>query len=442
MRDLAFAMIWMVLFPVALWSAHIGVLLWIWVALMSPNEQLYGFMSGVPFNKLVAAITVLVLMFSREKKQFYLDPTIAAILLLAAVATIAAIASIVPTDDGWDLYQKLLKEFALAILITGVMWNRYRIHMTVMVVCIALGFIGVVEGLEYLLSGGSHIIAGTGAIGDNNSIALALLMIVPMLFYLMRYSAMKSVRVVLGAVMAICLLILGAFLLFNTKRRGPMLLLIGVAAIGILMFAPPEWFSRIDTIQDAGDSSSFMGRVVAWKVSTLIAMDRPLLGGGFHAVQRFPVWLKYITELPSLDFIPTPDPDPYPHAAHSIYFEILGDFGFVGLATFLFILAATLYNCFWVVRQTRFLPSLYWAGDLARMLQVSLIVFLVSGALLSMAYYEGLWILVAIVSRLRHTVKLALAAEAGAVVAAGQASARERVPVAARMLLDGRARSV
>lgn len=76
MRDLAFAIVWVVLFPVALWSAHIGVLLWIWVALLVPNQELYGFMAGIPFNKVVVFATVFAIFFGRDKKKFYVDSTV------------------------------------------------------------------------------------------------------------------------------------------------------------------------------------------------------------------------------------------------------------------------------------------------------------------------------------------------------------------------------
>ncbi len=420
MRDLAFAMVWVVLFPVALWSAHIGVLLWIWVALVSPNERLYGFMAGVPFNKIAAGLTVLVLFLNREKKKFYVDATVVLIILLALVGTASEYFAIIPSDDGSDLYQKLIKEFVLAALIMGLMWSRHRIHMTVIALCVAIGFTSVIEGLEYAVSGGGHKIIGTGGIGDNNSIALAALLIVPPLYYLSRYSALRQMRVAFMTALVISLvcvvgtfsrggfiglLVLFAFFVINSRNKLPAISLAVVAAVAMYFLASDDWFSRIDTIKDASDNGSFMGRVIAWKVSTLIAIDSPIFGGGFHAVQRYPVWSRYITSIDSvMSFIKTPAADDYAHAAHSIYFEVLGDLGILGLALFMLVLAVTVFNCGAIARIAKKHPDLAWAGDLARMLQISIIVYMVSGAALSMAYFEGFWILVALVSRLKKTV--------------------------------------
>jgi probable O-glycosylation ligase (exosortase A-associated) len=428
MRDLAFAMIWVVLFPVALWSAHVGVLLWIWVALVSPNERLYGFLVGIPFNKIAAGLTLAVLFLNREKKKFYLDATVVLIILLAIIGSASAYFAIVPSDDGNDLYQKMIKEFLLAFLIMALMWSRHRIHMTVVMLCLAIGFTSVIEGLEYAVSAGGHKIIGTGAIGDNNSIALAALLIVPPLFYLARYSALRQMRI--GFIAALCvslitvvgtfsrggvigLGVLFVFFVINSRNKLPSIAVALLAVTVIWFTASDDWTSRIDTIKDAGDNSSFLGRVVAWKISTLIAFDSPLFGGGFHAVQRYPVWDHYAPLLRTmLTSIATPEPDVFPHAAHSIYFEVLGDLGFAGLVLFLLVLAVAMFNCSSIVRKTKRHPELVWAGDLARMLQISLIVYMVSGAALSMAYFEGFWIIIAVLSRLRKTVLETLAAPA------------------------------
>ena len=92
-------------------------------------------------------------------------------------------------------------------------------------------------------------------------------------------------------------------------------------------------------------------------------------------------------------------------AAHSIYFEVLGDHGFVGLALYLAILAAAWLNTFQVLNVTRTRPDLAWAHELARMLQISLVAFLVGGAALSMAYYDGVLVVFALTAALLQVVR-------------------------------------
>jgi probable O-glycosylation ligase (exosortase A-associated) len=420
-----FACVWTALIPLAMQSAHIGVLLWVWVALLSPNDLLYGFMAGVPFNKIVAASTFCLMIISREKKSPYVDATLLLLLLLAVTATISWWNGLVATDESNELYQKLIKEIVLAFVITVVMTTRHRLHMLVLTVALSLGFLAVKEGLISILTAGGHKIIGSGAVGDNNSLATALLMVIPLMYYLARYSAVRTLRIGLLAAAAlglitvimtfsrggfVGLMVLGLFAIRYSRNK-----LVGLAAVAaacclIYTLAPESWFERLNTISDASNDSSFMGRVVAWKISWLLAMDRPFFGGGMHAVQFQAVWDAYRPLLPSLAFIPTPPADIIPHAAHSIYFEVLGDLGFVGLGLFISLLSVAFWNCRWIARNARHDPTLAWAADLAKLSQISLVIYVVTGAALSMGYFELIYILLAVLSRCRRIVSQTLTA--------------------------------
>ena len=424
MRDILFLFVWGILFPISLWSAHVGVLLWVWVALISPGEQLYGFMVGVPYNKIVAICTLAVLVLNREKKAFYLDSVLCLLAILTFSSTISALGSIVDSAEGWDLFNKFIKIMLLAFVISGVMWSQHRMTMLVVVICLGYGFEAVSQGGQLLATAGGHKVEGTGSVGDNNSLAVAILMIVPLLYYLMQYARPRLSRLVyLGtlvmsilAVMAtysrggfIGLVVVALMFLKNSGRKLRGLFLIAIFGVLIVVAAPASWYDRLNTLNNTGEDSSFMERVTVWKVSTLIALDHPLFGGGFHAVQTWPVWTKYIPQLPRLDFITTPPPDPTPRAAHSTYFEILGDLGFVGLGTFLSILGISVINCSRIRRLARGRLDLVWAADMAQMIQISLVVYAVTTIALSMGYFEGLYIFIALSSRLLRTVRQTIA---------------------------------
>ena len=424
MRDAWFALTWMLLLPMTVMSAHVGVLLWIWVALMSPGEVLYGVMAGVTFNKIVAIITIISIPINMEKKEFYLDGLAIVVLLFTVAATISWLAAIVPDTDTDLLYQKLLKEIVLFFAITSVMLTRNRIHLVLVVIALSIGFFSVKEGLIFALTAGGHIILGSGAIGDNNALATAMLMIVPILYYLYRYSELRAVRLCFMAALVLSLvatigtysrggfvgmLVLGMFMVKNSRHRVSTTLLVGLAGVLVYTLAPAAWFTRLDTINSATDDGSFMGRVIAWKMSVLVALDHPMTGGGPHSIHRLLVWETYRPQLYRLDFITTPPADTLPHAAHSIWFEILGDLGFPGLTLFLAILILTFWKCRSIARMTHGHPSLAWAGDLARMLQISLAVYITTGSALSLGYFEMYYIIVALLSRISRTVQQTLA---------------------------------
>jgi len=97
-----------------------------------------------------------------------------------------------------------------------------------------------------------------------------------------------------------------------------------------------------------------------------------------------------------------------PRAAHSIYFEVLGDLGFIGFSIYIALLVTGFRNARWIARETRGRPELEWMGDLGRMIQVSMIAFCVSGAALSMAFYDYFLSLLIVLSAVRQMAVVAL----------------------------------
>ncbi len=147
-----------------------------------------------------------------------------------------------------------------------------------------------------------------------------------------------------------------------------------------------------------------MSRVVAWKLNTLVALDRPLLGGGFSAIEDPKVWVDYVPKFQALAFIPTPNPDK-PRAAHSIYFQTLGDLGFPGFLLYLGILGSTFLSLRRIRKMTAHDAALGWAYDLAGYLRLTMVALVVSGAALSVVYYDLPFLLFSVISVLRRTVR-------------------------------------
>jgi probable O-glycosylation ligase (exosortase A-associated) len=138
------------------------------------------------------------------------------------------------------------------------------------------------------------------------------------------------------------------------------------------------------TIDTYETDYSAMGRVNAWRFAANVAMDRPLIGGGFQvfSARWFAVY--------------APDPNDV-HDAHSIYFEVLGEQGFVGLFLFLTLLFLTWRSCKFMIQLARRDDDLSWAADLGRMCQVSLIAYSSAGAFVGLAYFDFYYSIIALV---------------------------------------------
>jgi probable O-glycosylation ligase (exosortase A-associated) len=113
-----------------------------------------------------------------------------------------------------------------------------------------------------------------------------------------------------------------------------------------------------------------------------LAKDRPLVGAGFETTQR-ELFERY-----------APDVETYAgnvvqaRAAHSIYFQALGEHGFVGLGLYLLLGFLIWRAGVWIIRNTRGLNEYQWAFSMASMIQVSLIGYAVGGAFLNLLYFD------------------------------------------------------
>jgi O-antigen ligase len=93
------------------------------------------------------------------------------------------------------------------------------------------------------------------------------------------------------------------------------------------------------------------------------------------------------TFTPELFLEYAPDPGRF-HDAHSIFFEVLAEQGYVGLLLFLVMGLATLLLASRTIRMARAREDLGWAALLAGMLQVSLVGYVVGGLFLGLAYFD------------------------------------------------------
>jgi probable O-glycosylation ligase (exosortase A-associated) len=313
---------------------------------------------------------------------------------------------------NWEIAGNLVKTLLFCLLMPMVVTNRLRIHALVLMIAISTGYHGLLDGLKFLVSGGQHFAAGIQKFGDNNHFAIVLNMVLPLLLYCYRYAANRIVRwgflalipLVVLAIAAtqsrggmVCLVVVAFLLILTSRRKTVGLAALALCALLVVQLVPDKWTQRMDTIGDAGQDSSLQARFGAWRVSSAVALANPGLGGGIHSVEIGSVWNSFRDAPNLLWFVEKIDMNGLPgrgRAAHSIYFETLGDLGFAGF--FLFI--AILGNAFVTAREVMRLArqkgaQLDWARDLAQMLFAAVLAYAVGGGLLSAAYFELPYIL-------------------------------------------------
>ena len=153
---------------------------------------------------------------------------------------------------------------------------------------------------------------------------------------------------------------------------------------------PAKWFERMETIAHYEEDGSVRGRLEAWNYATNRALANPITGGGFETFRT-----------------------PGVRDAHSAYFEILGEHGFIALVLWLNLLLGTIFVLQRIYMQASRYEKLEWAKDYARSVQLALIAYAVGGAFLGVAYWDFFYHLVAIAGLLKIITQRQLQENAG-----------------------------
>jgi probable O-glycosylation ligase (exosortase A-associated) len=412
MRDILVTLIVLGSLPLILRSPVNGVLMWVWISVMNPHTQGWGFATQFPFAFVIALVTLFSMLFTREPRALPWTP-----ITLALLAFVAWMNCTLPfslfIDESIEQWAKVMKIMLMTFVGIMLVKSHRDIHRLIWVLAISLGYYGIKGGIFTLRnSGGDRVWGPEGTfIGDNNAIALALIMIIPLMYYLQQNTARRWLRHALTAAMILSsLAALGsysrggflaiaamfAFMWIKSRKKAAMGGALLFAAPLLLLFMPSQWSSRMDSINDYQLDASAQGRINAWGMAWNLARDR-FFGGGFEIYE------------PSVFAMYAANPTDV-HAAHSIYFQVMGEHGFVGLALYLLLGVLTWRSANWIARSTEGNIELRWAGSLATMIQTGMVGFAVGGAFLSLVYFDVPYYLMGAIVTTRLLVEQQLAA--------------------------------
>ena len=304
-------------------------------------------------------------------------------------------------DVSWEYWERVMKVMLMIFLTLVMMQTKERIVALVWVCVLSLGFFGIKGGL-YTLSGRAGLVLGPemSVHGHRNAIGLAFVMVIPLMYWMLLQTRQKWIRLGLMGAMGLtamatlglrgaflALAAAGAFLILKSRHKILLPLILLVVVPVALHLMPQQWDTRMETIETYQEDGSAMGRLSAWYMAWNLALDRPLVGGGFNCFKP-ETFARYA------DPVRFGLPPEVWHDAHSVWFRVLGEHGFVGLG---------LYILFWIVswrlasriiRAAKDREDLRWARDLAAMIQVSIIGFLVGGTFLNLQYWDFPYVLV------------------------------------------------
>jgi len=426
MRGLLLALFVVGSLPWMVYRPFVGLLFWMWLGFMNPHRLTWGWTYHFPFVQLVAISTIVGWFVSKEPKRMPGGALPALWVTFIVWTTITTLLAVYP-DRAWPQWAIFMKIQVMVLFILLLLNNRQRINVAVLTIVASICFYGVKGGIFTIIGGGQHMVLGPRGsfISGNTEIAFAIVVTLPFLWYLRSEATERWQRLVAVACFALCLVaVLGsysrgavlalsamlAFLWLRSKGK----LLTGTLALMVLatalMMMPEQWRERMGTVEHYQQDESARSRINSWSFALNFANDHPIAGGGF----------EIFTEEQFAVYAPMPE---RVFDAHSIFFQVLAEHGYVGLLLFLALGTGTFIKAFLVQRRARGDPQLSWAASLAGMCQVSLIGYVVGGAFLGLAYFDLLYAIFAIVVVTGDWVARAQAASVSRPADAGDPSA-------------------
>ncbi|MDO9315429.1 MAG: putative O-glycosylation ligase, exosortase A system-associated [Burkholderiaceae bacterium] len=432
MRDLLVAFIVFGSLPFILKRPFWGIVLMAGLGYMNPHRLCYGFMLTMPVVMIVALVTLIGMLVSKEAKRMVWSREIVVLVIFIVWMGITTTQAFNSNEAGLQ-YEKVIKIQILTFMTLLLLTSREKVNLLVWAIVFSLGFYGVKGGIFTIAKGGVHRVQGPEGtfIAGNNELALAMVMTIPLMYYLYLHEKHKwlkpglMVGMILTAISAfgtqsrgalVALILTGIMFWLKSRNKIRTAAMVAFAGLAGMSIMPEEWYARMHTIETYDQDQSAQGRINSWWTAVHIATDR-IFGGGFE------------TWIPSVFQRYAPDPTNV-RDVHSIYFEVLGEHGWPGLIIFLSLLALTWMTCNSTMRYAKNQPELLWAKDLAAMIQVSMVAYMSAGAFLGLAYFDYLYHLIAIVVVVHYMVVVEPSRSVGS-NAAAQAVAKPDVRMGA-----------
>jgi putative inorganic carbon (hco3(-)) transporter len=389
--------------PVYIVSPYYGVLMWFWVTYFNPHRFTWSYAYNFPVALTVAVPTLVGVFFAKKSLRSLL--TIESVLLIALwgwfVITFLHAQTIPLFSENMKDAAYEISHIAKILLMTFVMIviinTRQRLQNVLLVSAGSLGLLALRGTLFGMRTSGESRVWGPpdSFLSDNNGFALALNVCLPLFFFLARNDKRRWMKIALyvcfvsGIVSVLLsysrggLVGLGvvlAAILFRSRHRFIGCVLLGSITLLVISFAPEAWMNRMSGFLHGDLNSSANQRLVAWDTAWNFAHDYPIMGGSFDVLPNPNVFRRYQKQPLPGGFAST--------GPHSIYFQLLADHGFVGLALFLAIVVSCFRTLYRLRCRARRIPVAAWFVDYATMTEIALLGFVSSGAFLGFVYLD------------------------------------------------------
>jgi probable O-glycosylation ligase (exosortase A-associated) len=412
MRDFIVLAIILGSVPICLVNPYFGVLMWYWVTYFNPHRFTWGMAYDFPVAAVIAVPTLIGAIFAKKSFRSLITREGILLLLLWIWYTFTYLyAQGIPLfagnmiDAAYEMNhisKILLFTFVMILLVN----TKERLRGVVLVTAWSLGLLAVKGALFGLRTSGEARVWGPSDsfLSDNNAFGLALNMCLPLLFFMARQEKRKWMRIAIWITFASTILVVlltysrGALLglgvvlfalIMKSRHKAIGAFLMVIVAFSVFSFAPDAWMARMGRFFSGDLDESAQQRLVSWGTAWNFSHDYPITGGAFDVLPNVDVFQRYQPRPLPLGFLSS--------GPHSIYFQLLADQGFPGLALFVFLIG----SCYWTLWRTRVMaraiPTAQYLIPYTHMVEVSILGFMVSGAFLGFVYLDVIYQMIGLV---------------------------------------------
>ena len=380
----------------ALHGAFYGLLLYMWNAYFRPEIWIWSnALQEIPLSFIIGSYIVLTSIILGNR--FVFNGKIFLLLIFLIQSVLSTLYSQY-VDYSWPFLIEFSKLFMICYMMFVLVDDFQKFRILLLVIVLSLSFEAAKQGWYYLLTKpGWPNSNPLPFLGDNNGVAVGMLMLIPIIVLLIqtthRIWARPFYWIILIGILyrAISTFSRGGFIactfmgfLFwlHSSRRFRLLLVILPFSVIIGLSLPQTFWDRmwtITTYQEDEDASA-LGRLHYWEVASLMARSNPILGIGFNA---------FSAAYDSYDF--SFGQYGRNRSVHNSFFGTLAELGYFGLSLYLLILCLALVSCHHVITISRSHRELSHFTVSAKAFQISLIVFITGGSFLAFQYFEMLW---------------------------------------------------
>lgn len=404
MRALYFSILYALFFVLGIEAPFILTLGYVWVDTFRPHLLAYSVLKDIPVSMImgIAALGSYFLLDRRYPPR--LNAGIVFTILLAIWVTLTTTWAAAP-EEAWPKWDWAFKTVAFSAFVPFVIRSKNQIEAFLAVYVFAFAAHILPYGIKAALGGSGYgrtlgLIQSNSGIAESSTLAAIATSTIPLLLFLKDHGSLvpknRFTALVYWGLCAACVLatigthartgliglaVVGIAVWLKSKHK-VLLAVAGMIAVGVgLQLASDSWTDRMLTIKSYDSENSALGRLRVWEWTIDYAKENPL-GGGFNV---------FVLNSVTLPTEAGHDIEVKGKAFHSIYFEVLGEHGFVGLFLFLGIAWLSFRYLWKAARAGREHQELQWMASLASALIISLLALMACGAFIGIAFQPPLY---------------------------------------------------